>query len=133
MRRFDTAAKRSGALAGHTSNEMRELLFTSWAAHSTSHIPRLAKAGAGRDDATKAGELAGSGQSYFDGISEDQLFFLVSCFTRCGAIGRSLEVNRAICNIALSSAPVFRRAFKCDANHSPQINFTWPEPPDDDV
>ncbi|KAL3212108.1 hypothetical protein MRX96_051911 [Rhipicephalus microplus] len=104
IRRFETAFNRSGALANHTSNERRELLFTSWAVHSTSHIPRLAKAAVGRNDATKAGESTGGRQSYFAMVPEDQLFFLVSCFTRCGDIGRRLEVNRAICNIA----PAFR-------------------------
>ncbi|XP_037273143.2 uncharacterized protein LOC119165054 [Rhipicephalus microplus] len=133
IRRFETAFNRSGALANHTSNERRELLFTSWAVHSTSHIPRLAKAAVGRDDATKAGESTGGRLSYFATLPEDQLFFLVSCFARCGDIGRRLEVNRAICNIALPSAPVFRRAFKCGVNHLPWINFTWPDPPDEDA
>ncbi|KAH6923182.1 hypothetical protein HPB50_024605 [Hyalomma asiaticum] len=129
--RFEAALNISGILVDHTPNDVRELISTGLAAHCASHIPRLAKAGVANDGATIAAESAGSGQPYFDGIPEDQLFFLVSCLTRCGATGRQLEVNRAICNVALSSTPAFRRAFKCQANRLLMTNFTWPEPPMD--
>ncbi|XP_054924909.1 uncharacterized protein [Dermacentor andersoni] len=109
-----------------TRGELREVIGNSLAAYFASYIPSLPEAHA--IAAERAGAHASDEQSSLIGVSADQLFFLVNCFTHCGEAGTAYELRKINCNLALPSIGAFRRAFKCEAQHRLVTNFTWPEP-----
>ncbi|KAL3195678.1 hypothetical protein MRX96_001803 [Rhipicephalus microplus] len=55
-------------------------------------------------------------------------FFYLVCYAQCGTENRERLRKMAACNVGLPAAPLFRKAFKCQAGHHLVKNFTWPEP-----
>ncbi|XP_070396748.1 uncharacterized protein [Dermacentor albipictus] len=120
---YDALLKRSGVLANYLPRERQELKAASYAALIASNIPRLPEAQTFARAAKEA--TAADRRLTFRGFPEDQLYFLVRCFSECGG---DKIFQRAICNLALPSVPAFRRAFKCKPYHRLVTNFTWSEP-----
>ncbi|KAK8761303.1 hypothetical protein V5799_027430 [Amblyomma americanum] len=86
--RYEAMANANGFLPDQTRCETRNLMVDGWAARLASSIPRVSEAEAAGAETEQAPER----QTYC-GIPVDQLFFLASCFTHCGATGRSLKVQ----------------------------------------
>ncbi|XP_070396751.1 uncharacterized protein [Dermacentor albipictus] len=122
--RHYTALLNSNVLRAYDlPREWRELRSASLAALFASNIPRLPEAQTFARVAKEA--TAADRRPTFSDIPEDQLYFLVRCFSECGG---GPKVQRAICNLALPAVPAFRRAFKCKPHHRLVTNFTWSEP-----
>ncbi|KAK8783005.1 hypothetical protein V5799_015654 [Amblyomma americanum] len=118
---YEAAMNSSGFLSAPTRRERRELMTTGMATHIASNILRLPEVRATAEAALPPTQRA------FRNIPAEQLYFLISCFTHCGATGRELRVQRAICNVAIPSVAAFREAFQCRPHHRLVTNFTWPE------
>ncbi|KAL1481253.1 hypothetical protein MTO96_050405, partial [Rhipicephalus appendiculatus] len=84
-----------------THSEVRWLILHSLTLYFASYIPSLPEAAAiaaARSDVPASGD----GNS-FVGFPIDQLFFLVSCFTRCGEAGTTYELQ--VCTRIYASKP----------------------------
>ncbi|KAK8785396.1 hypothetical protein V5799_008238 [Amblyomma americanum] len=119
LARFEKIANASGFLP----DQARELRLASWGALVASNMLHLSEAQQASATSTEAEQ--GSEGRTFGGIAEDQLFFLVNCFTHCGSTKRTLVVQKAICNFALAAVEDFRVAFQCKPHHRLVTNFTW--------
>ncbi|XP_070396750.1 uncharacterized protein [Dermacentor albipictus] len=125
LRDYDALLKRSGFLDYHLPPAWRELRAASLAALFASNIPRLPEAQAFARVAKEA--TSADRRQTFRGIPQDQLYFLVRCFSQCGGTGDTI-FQSAVCNLALPAVAAFRRAFQCKPHHRLVTNFTWSEP-----
>ncbi|KAL1425828.1 hypothetical protein MTO96_018811 [Rhipicephalus appendiculatus] len=118
----------SSSVGHYTERDYRKLIAAGLATYVANGITRLPEA---RNYFKKAEEAATANgwRPTFRGFSEEQLYFLVSCFMECGSAGDGASLQRAICNVALPTVVEFRRAFGCGPHHRLVTNFTWPEPP----
>ncbi|XP_050031973.2 uncharacterized protein [Dermacentor andersoni] len=128
--RYQVTVNNSGYIDDHYPHEGREIVVAGWANRLASSIPRLPEARAIAKATSAANSRDGRRRS-FGGVPEDQLYFLVTCFTHCGAAGRALQLQKVICNAVLPAVAAFRQAFECRPHHLLVTDFTWPEPPNE--
>ncbi|XP_075722830.1 uncharacterized protein LOC119168431 [Rhipicephalus microplus] len=104
-------------LPNASDHEIREVYDWSFAAHVASYMLRRPK------------WLQTSAGGWQDtSFEKDRLFFYLVCYAQCGTENRERLRKMAACNVGLPAAPLFRKAFKCQAGHHLVKNFTWPEP-----
>ncbi|XP_075526365.1 uncharacterized protein LOC142558091 [Dermacentor variabilis] len=130
LQRYQLMVNNSGYLDDHYAHETRELMVAGWATRLASSIPRLPEARA-IAKATGAANSRDGRRRSFGGVPEDQLYFLLACFTHCGAAGRAIQLQKVLCNAVLPAVAAFRRAFECRPHHLLMTDFTWPEPPNE--
>ncbi|KAH7975846.1 hypothetical protein HPB52_006191 [Rhipicephalus sanguineus] len=96
LKRYGQVIRTPSFTQKFTLRELRRLVFHSVIAYFASYIPSLPEAVAITAVWTEA--HASDEQNSFVGVPVDQLFFLVSCFNRCGEAGTVYELQASFAN-----------------------------------